>query len=41
MFEKHPEVKTLGILKNKISTSRAYKTVKYYKPKNYLYKKKK
>ena len=41
MFEKHPEVKTLGILKNKISTSRAWKTVKYYKPKNYLYKKKK
>ena len=44
MFEKHPEVKTLGILKNKISTSRAWKTVNiinlkiiYIKRKNKYY----
>ena len=40
MFKKHPETKILGILKNKVSTSRAWKIVKYYKPENY-YKKKK
>ena len=40
MFKKHPKVKILGILKNKVSTSRAWKIVKYYKPENYLYKKK-
>jgi len=41
LFEKHPEVTTLGILKNKVKTSRAWKTVKYYKPEHYWYKKKK
>ena len=40
MFKKYPETKILGILKNKVSTSRAWKIVKYYKPENY-YKKKK
>jgi len=40
LFEKHPEAKIKGILKSNVSTSRAWKIVKYYKPENYFYKKK-
>ena len=37
LFEKHPEAKIKGILKSNVSTSRAWKIVKYYKPENYFY----
>ena len=40
MFEKHSEAKVIGILKSNVSTSRAWKIAKYYKPENYIYKKK-
>ena len=40
LFEKHSEAKVIGILKSNVSTSRAWKIVKYYKPENYIYKKK-
>ena len=37
LFEKHSEVKVIGILQSNVSTSRAWKIVKYYKPENYIY----
>jgi hypothetical protein len=39
LFEKHSEAKVMGILKSNVSTSKAWKIVKYYKPENYIYKK--